>query len=344
MNQEMVLTPAQVDFLKNAIDDFSLETWHLELAGRAGSSRYFVRLSKDEKSYVLVVWDSRDEDWDRFLSVQKDLRSRVSYLPEIFKSDSLHGLILEEDLGTVTLKAYCDEHVTNLTAIEQAYKDVLDAAWQWQQLELSVSQSISSRAMDLDTFIWETGYFARFCVTDYCACEKLLNKKWEKERIHLASETSSLPRTCIHRDFQSENVMVHKGSIRFVDYQGARLGPPEYDIASLLFDPYITLLSPEFVDSLFTYYQLITGKSNNNRIFYLCAAQRLMQALGAYGNLSLHKGKGWYKGYIPLALERLGYVMQFLPEFEQITLIVQKCRDTLMQVDVEKVMQVDVTS
>jgi N-acetylmuramate 1-kinase len=336
MNQEMVLTPAQIDFLKSAIEDFSPETWKLELAGRAGSTRYFVRISKGVKSYVLVVWDSRDEDWDRFLSVQKDLQSRVSYLPEIFKSDALHGLILEEDLGNMTLKAYCNEYSTNMPMIARAYKDVLNALWKWQQLDVSVSQSISSRAMDLDTFIWETDYFARFCVTDYCACEKLLNKKWEKERVLLASEASSLPRTCIHRDFQSENVMIHNGEIRFVDYQGARLGPAEYDIASLLFDPYVTLLTPGFVDSLFSHYQEISGKNDNNRIFYLCAAQRLMQALGAYGNLSLHKGKEWYKEYIPPALERLVKVMQFLPEFKQITLVVEQCRNTLMHIDVEK--------
>ena len=341
MNQEMILTPAQVDFLKNALEDFAPESWHLELAGRAGSSRYFVRVSKDNESYVLVVWDSRDDDWDRFLSVQKDLRLRVPYLPEIFKSDSLHGLILEEDLGCMTLKAYCNEHGTNNLLIERAYKDVLDALWKWQQLELSVSQSISSRAMDIDTFLWETSYFARFCVTDYCACEKFLNKKWENERVLLASEASSLPRTCIHRDFQSENVMIHKGNVRFVDYQGARLGPPEYDIASLLFDPYINLLAPDLVESLFSYFQKISGKTDNNRIFYLCAAQRLMQALGAYGNLSLHKGKEWYKDFIPLALERLAIVMRSLPEFTQIALVIQECRNSLMQIDVEKANNID---
>lgn len=335
MNEQMILTPAQIDFLKSAIPDFELENWRLELAGRAASQRYFVRVSNGVQSYVLVVWDSRDEDWDRFLAMQKDLRSRIPFLPEIYKNDFRQGLILEEDLGAVTLKKFCNENRSNLSTIESVYKIALDALWEWQQLELSVSQAISARAMDYDTFLWESDYFARFCVTDFCASENLLDNNWEVERERLALAASSIPRTCIHRDFQSENVMIHKGSVRFVDYQGARLGPPQYDTASLLFDPYIDMLTPELMRSLFVYYQEISGAINDDHSFYLCAAQRLMQALGAYGNLSLHKGKTWYKEFIPFALDRLVTVLKCLPEYEHIGLIASECRNYLQKIEVK---------
>ncbi len=336
MNSQIILTPAQVDFLKSVIKDFDLETWHIELAGRAASQRYFARISKNKQSHVLVVWDSHDEDWDRFLTMQKDLRSLVPYLPEIYDSDTAHGLILEEDLGTMTLKKFCNENSSTISEIEKAYKKVLDALWNWQQLKISASQSISARAMDFDTFMWESGYFARFCVTEYCACEKLLDKKWEEEREQLALKTSSLPRTCIHRDFQSENIMIHNGQIRFVDFQGARLGPPQYDTASLLFDPYIEILSPQLAEILFTYYQNISGNANEVSSYFNCAAQRLMQALGAYGNLSLHKNKEHYRRFIPLALDRLIYVLGFLPEYKQIRTIAEECREVVRQISAQK--------
>jgi hypothetical protein len=54
-----------------------------------------------------------------------------------------------------------------------------------------------------------------------------------------------------------------------------------------------------------------------------------MQALGAYGNLSLHKGKDWYRGYIPLALERLDLLLTTLPDFPKLKNIVSWCRNSL---------------
>jgi aminoglycoside/choline kinase family phosphotransferase len=40
-------------------------------------------------------------------------------------------------------------------------------------------------------------------------------------------------------------------------------------------------------------------------VFYLCAAQRLMQALGAYANLSRNLGKPHFEQHIPSAITNL---------------------------------------
>jgi aminoglycoside/choline kinase family phosphotransferase len=333
MNQQFQLTPAQLDFLKNAIDRFNPDEWQTELAGHAGSSRYFIRLSKEETSYILIVWDCRDEDWDRFISMQKDISAHLSYLPEVYKKDNTHGLILEEDLGNCTLKQYCLDNLNGSQKITDIYKSVLDALCKWQHLNLSVSQAVNARAMDYDTFMWETWYFSKFCVTDFCGCEKLLTKKWEKEREELARRTSLLPRVYIHRDFQSENIMIKNNDVRFVDFQGARLGPAEYDVASLLYDPYITCLSNDQILELLNYYYQTCGRTDGNNVFNMCAAQRLMQALGAYGNLSIHKAKEWYKEFVPVALERLVSILSLMPEFDQTNLIAQSCLYAVLKSD-----------
>jgi len=57
----------------------------------------------------------------------------------------------------------------------------------------------------------------------------------------LAVKVDSFSKTVLHRDFQSQNIMITKGSPRLVDYQGARIGPPAYDVASILWDPYSRL-------------------------------------------------------------------------------------------------------
>jgi aminoglycoside/choline kinase family phosphotransferase len=324
-------TPAQTEFLKSVISNFSPEKWKVELAGRAGSSRYFLRLSSENRSYVLVVWDGRDEDWPRFLNIQNDLCSIVPFLPKIYKDDVVRGLILEEDLGSTTLKSFCLQNTTDNAKIMEKYRSVLDALYIWQSIKIDASPVIASRSMDLETFLWESWYFAHYCITDYFAGEHLLNSSWEKERRVLAEEAAALPKVCIHRDFQSENVMLHDGKIRFVDYQGARLGPAGYDVASLLFDPYVTMLNQPMVTELFKYYNGLHSEGFDQRSFYICAAQRLMQALGAYGNLSIHKGKEWYRDYIPVAIERLWFVLSNLPEFPVIAQIVSDCRGNLNQ-------------
>ena len=44
-------------------------------------------------------------------------------------------------------------------------------------------------------------------------------------------------------------------------------------------------------------------------LYDLCAAQRLMQALGAYGNLGLNRGHPHFLKYIPIALPLLREVL-----------------------------------
>lgn len=112
----------------------------------------------------------------------------------------------------------------------------------------------------------------------------------------------------MHRDFQSQNIMITKRNIpKIVDYQGARIGPPAYDIASLLGDPYYRL-ADDMRERLLNYYikkinvvqeeqsqsakgHLIITEQEIRKSLLPCWLQRHMQALGAYGFLSKVKGK-----------------------------------------------------
>ena len=332
MNEPVALTPAQEDFLAQNLTGFHAESGEVSLAGRAGSQRYFLRIVHEGTPYVLIVWDSRDEDWERFLAIGNDRVSTGGVLPQLHAADPRHGLILEEDLGTVTLKQHCLDESTGREAVEEALAETIEALRIWQLPQVAAHPVIAARSMDLETFLWETSYFARYCVTDYCGCETLLTAAWERERSSLAGACTALPQTAIHRDFQSENIMLHRGRIRFVDFQGARLGPPQYDVASLLFDPYNSRIDRDLRSALLArYHRQHRGGENDLQSLRLCAAQRLMQALGAYGNLSLHKGKEWYREYIPPALRRLDDVMTGLPAFPEITTVVRTCREVVEQ-------------
>lgn len=328
MSETVILTPAQIDFCRRTLPGFDPADGVVELAGRAASQRYFVRIRHEGASFILIVWDSRDEDWQRFLAVGRDRLSTGGLPPEILADDQRHGLILEEDLGHITLKRYCGAAAIDRQGIDAVYRMTLDALIRWQSPGVAALSVIAARSMDVETFVWESSYFARYCVKDYCGCESLLDAAWERERMELARSCAALTPTAIHRDFQSENVMLHDGRIRLVDFQGARLGPPEYDAASLLFDPYSERVDDALRDDLYDYYCRISDRPDEqSRRLRLCAVQRLMQALGAYGNLSLHKGKEWYRSFIPGAVERLEGVLERLGGFPVMTAVVRHCRE-----------------
>lgn len=330
MSESVKLTPSQSRFLKKHVPDYQKGAWLSEQAGQAGSERRFIRVKEKAgtSSYILVVWDSGDRDWERFLGIFCEHSKSLSVFPEIYASDEKHGLILEEDLGSVTLKQFVSD-APSRKAIKAVYSRVIDSLLSWHYLDIKDGSVISSRSMDEEMFLWESEYFATHCVTDFFGKENLLSPEWEEERKKIASASALLPKVCIHRDFQSENIMLSGDSVKFIDFQGARLGPAEYDLASLLFDPYVPVLDMTSVYELTQYYSSKSRYGISQESFYTAAVQRLMQALGAFCNLSIHKEKEWYGQYIPVALERLSWVLSQMPDFSCTNTLVMECVNSL---------------
>jgi len=319
----IVLTREQHDFIARRIPGFGVPKWKLSLAGHAGSNRTFIRIEFNKATKILVVWDGSDPDWNNFITIQMDIEGRAPIVPQIFDFDAATGLILEEDVGTITLKKLCTEQPESVLS---AYKKALDTLILWQTLLAHDCEPITSRSMDYATFEWESSYFAEHCVKGLFGLSNVLTDAWEQERTALARAAASLPQVAIHRDFQSENICIlDNRAIRFVDYQGARMGPAGYDVASLLYDPYVILLTDSQRNDLLAYYRQASGSALTERDYAVCALQRLMQALGAYGNLSLNKGKPQYRAFVPIALERCFSMAQKLPEAAYCAHVIGAC-------------------
>ena len=113
------------------------------------------------------------------------------------------------------------------------------------------------------------------------------------------------PQVLIHRDFQSQNILVTEGRIRLVDFQGMRLGPLGYDLASVVFDPYVAMPSQfrdELVKRFFTGMETDLSLVDVRGMVLAAGLQRIMQALGAYGFLGHVKGKRTFLDHIPAGL------------------------------------------
>jgi hypothetical protein len=120
----------------------------------------------------------------------------------------------------------------------------------------------------------------------------------------------------IHRDYQSSNLMLAPSwpggpeRLFLLDWQGARLGPPLYDLASLLYDPYASL-GPEKREALAAYYLEAREVPSGHCAYCLdrlrhYALMRLMQAFGAYARLWAEEGRKDYARYLYPAARSLG--------------------------------------
>jgi aminoglycoside/choline kinase family phosphotransferase len=130
----------------------------------------------------------------------------------------------------------------------------------------------------------------------------------------------------VHRDFQSQNIIVRNCGAHLIDFQGMRPGLAQYDLASLLYDPYVDLLESECED-LLGYYCGGNISDDFRQTLQLCAMQRLMQALGAYGFLGLVKGHEPFLQHIPAAMKSLCAILSNLAGLEELAEVVCDLRE-----------------
>jgi aminoglycoside/choline kinase family phosphotransferase len=170
---------------------------------------------------------------------------------------------------------------------------------------------------DEHLYRWEQNYFFE----NFLGAE---NAEQAKALVPLdaqARELAAQPRVLVHRDFQSQNVMVRGGEITLIDFQGMRAGLAGYDVASLLYDPYVTMTEGERENLSALYRSLADRKDADawHAELQACARQRLMQALGAYGFLGVVKGKTAFLRHIPVASERLAALCESDPLWQPLS-------------------------
>jgi len=103
---------------------------------------------------------------------------------------------------------------------------------------------------------WEQKYFFNNCLGRYFRVSDSKRKELAAlPRLReIAKHLASFPRVLVHRDFQSQNIIIQNGQANLIDFQGMRPGLAEYDLASLFFDPYVELEELERTE-LIAYYR-----------------------------------------------------------------------------------------
>ncbi len=292
---------------------------HLErtlLAGD-GSDRRWYRISSNNHSLIMADHGIRSApeitEAESFIKIGNHLRKQKIPVPEIYHSDLFSGLVYVRDLGDINLQVIVQKETVNQKIIRR-YQQVIDQvicmsvngaeafdpAWTYQTSEYD-------RQLILDK---ECRYFVDAFLNLYLKSDVAYSDlKTEFECIADYAVENAVT-GFMHRDLQSRNIMVSNGNIFFIDFQGARLGPIQYDLASLLTDPYVNL--PASIQEILLDYsinKLGQMMSINKSDFILgyryCSLTRILQSLGAFGFLSKIKNKPFFEPFIPIALNNL---------------------------------------
>ena len=154
---------------------------------------------------------------------------------------------------------------------------------------------------DDETWEWERNLFAKYCLGANFQME--MPEAVRKELEGVAEILEREPKALVHRDFQSTNVLWKGNDLSFIDFQGMRLGPAAYDLASLVYDPYVAF-TEDGRRALIALYAKKAERPELEKILPYAAVQRLVQCLGAYGRLR-SVGQPQFQRHVLPALENL---------------------------------------
>lgn len=278
---------------------------------KGGSDRKFyrVRCSSDQ-SLILVKYDRGREENRHYVEIAQFLEGHEIRAPRIYYHDADEGLIWLEDLGESDLFSYRTEPWLVRRAF---YESALDEVRKLHQLPESVCIEMHQHLpaeFNAALYSWEQSYFfenslGRYFKVDPSTIDSIAGTPVLSG---IAEHLAELPRCLVHRDFQSQNILVRNGQAYLIDFQGMRPGLAQYDLASLFYDPYVELTDAER-NELLGHYCGDEPSSDFLKTLRLCAMQRLMQALGAYGFLGLVKGHQHFLQHIPKAVSSLREVV-----------------------------------
>jgi len=307
-----------------------------------GSKRLFSRITNPDTGQSFIAVENRpDTDYQKkenvaYLMIGRHLLGKGLPFPEIFDYDLDNGWFILEDLGDIRLQ----DEVRRGGDSDRFLENIIELLFSIQVDGIKgFKKEWCCQTDRYDRFVmrrYETDYFRDSFLTAYLG----IKNKWpelEGPFDHL-SETASKA-ACnyfMHRDFQSRNIMIHNDKAGIIDWQGGRIGPLGYDLASILIDPYINIPQKAKKHLYDQYLSLLKGYDPSltedfERYFPYLAIQRNLQILGAFSYLTKALGKTYFMDYIPIALESLSKMLDELrdPKLSCLTGLVHEIKERL---------------
>lgn len=292
------------------------------LTGDASDRRYYRLLVPDMPSRVLAVYPGPfDYPTLTFVNVGELLLRMPLPVPAILAHEDDLGVLVQEDLGDVTLQAHLGaapladhaalyrQAVSFIAVIQQRGRDLA-----------SPSYAPYKVAFDVEKLTWEMDFFVKHFLEAYrgARIDPAVRTALRAELAVIVEELAAEPRVLCHRDYHSRNLMLKEGRLYIIDFQDARMGPDTYDLASLLRDPYVDI-GERATEDLVAYFLALIGAAGREREFKqrldVMSLQRVLKALGTYGYQATARMNPVYIQYIPRSLRNVHDILHRYPRF-----------------------------
>ncbi len=281
-----------------------------------GSNRVYTRETDENgRSVIRVVGTNRDEN-RAFIYMARHFHALGLPVPEVYWVSDDEMSYTQEDLGDTLLFDNLDP-----TLLERAIRALAHIQVEGAR-DFDWSYCFPVPAFDERSVRWDLNYF-KYCFlkgTQIEFSEPQLEDDFDALVKNVLSPFAIRHSTFLYRDFQSRNVMIRDGQPYFIDFQGGRRGPTQYDVASFLWQAKANL-APELREKLIEDYldELSTLASNLSPFAWKKALPhfvllRTLQVLGAYGYRGYFERKQHFLESIPLALKNLHDILEPLKE------------------------------
>lgn len=297
--------------LTAARNHLHLEPQHkvtIEPIKKGASGRTIVRIKAEgHKTFIGIHYTMDRDDNANFLPVAHFLKKAKLNVPDVLYDNTVRHCALVEDLGNTDLLSLKGQPWEKRKAYYASIFKQLDTLFFTRKpKDLEFQPPFTA-----DLYQWEQDYFFDHFAETYL---KMSHAETAPLRQHTAlqemkTQLGASARNLVHRDLQSQNILLHEDKAYLIDFQGMRYGRQEYDLASLIYDPYMDH-SAEDRQRLLELWEEITEEEPIADILQKCAVQRLMQALGAYGNLVANQNNDWFEQHIPTACRLLSEVIE----------------------------------
>jgi len=271
------------------------------LAGDASNRRYERLTAPGLPNAVLMdAPPEKGEDTRPFVQIATHLTDIGLSAPRIYAQDAAHGFLLIEDLGDDLFARVTANDPSCEAALYEAAADALIVAQAATPPPGLLEYGVHAMA--------ETAHLLPDWYLRYGADAPL---SAQERDAFSALVTSTLDanigpdRVLVQRDYHAENLLwlperTGPARVGLLDFQDAMIGPPAYDLASLLLDARRDV-SPNVQAATLAHFisETCSDEERFKASYAACSAQRNMRILGVFARLCVRDGKAHYPDLMP---------------------------------------------
>ena len=310
------MTSTQIEnILAELVSSLGLSPVAIQPIAESGSTRRYYRVVTDSKSLIGTYSENVEEN-ESFLYLSNHFSTIHLSVPQVLAVNAEHTCYVQSDFGDTSLFQYVNEDLrcnkySDITI--DYFKQTIEQLVRFQvegHQGLDYNKVYPTPCFDRSSILEDLNYFKYYFVKPHAEIvfnETRLNKEFEQIADFLGQAPSDF---FMYRDFQSRNIMIADGHPCFIDYQGGRKGPLQYDLVSLLYQVKAQM-PQELRNTLIDYYKQCVSKYLDveavqfDKYLPYFIYLRLLQVLGAYGFRGLIQKKSHFIESIPFALKEI---------------------------------------